>query len=155
MIELEKAGGILERARQAAVDYYDLTGKPLGITGEYGEYLTAKLLGLQLADARSPGYDATDQAGRKIQIKARSIPDNKRVAAQRVGSIRLDHEWDCVMLILLNARFEPVAIFEADRAPLESVLMKPGSKARNERGALSISKFKSIGTQVWPLARCS
>ncbi|TPW28116.1 DUF6998 domain-containing protein [Pararhizobium mangrovi] len=71
--DLDKAGEILERARQAAIDYYALKGKPLGITGEIGEYVTARLLGLQLVDAREPGYDAVDSAGRKIQIKARSV----------------------------------------------------------------------------------
>ena len=154
MINVAKAGAILERARQAAVDYYDLTGKPLGITGEYGEYMTAKLLGLELADARSPGYDATDEKGRKIQIKSRRIPSDKKLGGQRLGSIRLDHEWDCVMLILLDEKFEPQAIFVADRGPIEAALTKPGSKARNERGALSISKFKSLGKQIWAIDNC-
>ncbi len=148
MIDLEKAGKILERAREAAIDYYDLTGKPLGITGEIGEYMTARLLGLELADARAAGYDATDKKGRKIQIKARSIPSKKKLSGQ-IGSISLDHEWDCVMFILLDERFEPQAIFEADRGALEAALAKPGSKARNERGALSISKFRSVGMQIW------
>lgn len=150
MIDIAKAGEILERARRAAIDYYELTGKPLGITGEFGEYLTAKILGLQLVGARSPGYDALDEVGRKIQIKARAIPKNKKLTGQRLGSIRLDHEWDCVMLILLDERFEPQAIFEAARGPLEAALTKPGSKARNERGALAVSQFTNLGRQVWP-----
>ena len=150
MIDIAKAGKILERARRAAVDYYALTGKPLGITGELGEYLTAKLLGLELAEARAPGYDAIDKAGRRIQIKARCLPAGAKLTGQRLGSIRLDHEWDCVMFILLDERFEPQAIHEAARAPLEEVLTKPGSRARNERGALAITKFISIGRQVWP-----
>lgn len=150
MIDIAKAGVILERARQAAVDYYTLTGKPLGITGELGEYLTAKLLGLELADARSPGYDATDDKGRKIQIKARCLPAAAKLTGQRLGSIRLDHEWDCVMFILLDEQFAPRAIYEADRAPLAAALTKPGSKARNIRGALAITKFISVGRQVWP-----
>jgi hypothetical protein len=32
---------------------YEITSKPLGITGDVGEYLAAKFLGLQLADARA------------------------------------------------------------------------------------------------------
>lgn len=150
MIDIAKAGEILERARQVAIDYYSLTGKPLGITGEIGEYLTANILGLELAEARAPGYDAIDAVGRKIQIKARCLPVDCKLTGQRLGSIRLDHEWDCVMVILLNERFEPLAIYEANRAPLEAALLKPGSKARNERGALAITKFISIGRKVWP-----
>lgn len=149
MIDVAKAGEILERARVAAVDYYALTGKPLGITGEIGEYLTARLLGLALAEARAPGYDAVDQDGRKIQIKARSLPAGTKLTGQRLGSIRLDHEWDCVMLILLDEEFEPQVIYEAAREPLAEALTKPGSKARNERGALAITKFISVGRQVW------
>lgn len=68
MIDVGTAEEILERARQVAVEYDELTGKPLRLTGEIGEYLAARILGLQLADARAPGYDATDSMGRKIQI---------------------------------------------------------------------------------------
>lgn len=141
---------ILERARLAAVDYYRLTGKPLGITGEIGECLAAKHLDLNLAIARTAGYDATDRAGRRLQIKARSIPAGKALSGQRLGSINLDHEWDVVVLVLMNELFEPLAMYEAERAVIEEALTVPGSKARNERGALSVAKFKSIGKQVWP-----
>jgi hypothetical protein len=35
---------VMARARSVAVDYYRLTGKPLGITGEIGEFEAACLL---------------------------------------------------------------------------------------------------------------
>ncbi|WP_200371980.1 DUF6998 domain-containing protein [Rhodovibrio salinarum] len=149
MIDLERAGEVLERARLAAVDYYRLTGKPLGITGEIGEYLAAKILHLQLADARAPGYDAIDGSGRKIQIKARCIPRDTRLTGQRLGSIRLEHEWDCVMLVLLDQEFRPRTIHELNRTSIAAALAKPGSKARNERGAMAVSQFISLGHEVW------
>ena len=79
-IGLENIGPILERARAAAVDYYKVTGKPLGITGKYGEYVVAERLDLELAEVRMAGYDATDSAGRRIQIKARCVPLNKKLS---------------------------------------------------------------------------
>jgi hypothetical protein len=148
-VTLEQIAPILEKAREAAVAYYSLTGKPLGITGEIGEYIAARELGLELAEARMPGYDAYGENRRKIQIKTRSIPSHKKIVGQRLGSIRLDHEWDTVLLVLLDEFFEPVAMYEAERPAVEAALVAPGSKSRNERGALSISKFRSIGTQVW------
>ncbi len=150
MPSLHDIGQILERAKGAAVDYYQLTGKPLGITGEVGEYLAAQHLGLELADARTPGYDAIDPRGRRIQVKARSIPKGKRLTGQRLGSIRLEHDWDAVFLVLMDELFEPKGIYEADRSAIEAALTRPGSKSRNERGALAITKFISIGHQVWP-----
>ena len=40
-----KLHAILKCAKQAAIAYYDLTGKPLGITGEIGEYESSPRIG--------------------------------------------------------------------------------------------------------------
>jgi hypothetical protein len=40
-------------------------------------------------------------------------------------------------------------IYEADRAAVLKALIEPGSIARNERCALAVSKFKSIGRLRW------
>jgi hypothetical protein len=53
------------------------------------------------------------------------------------------------MLVLLGEDFEVLSVYEAERSAIEKAILAPGSKARNERGALSISKFTSIGRLVW------
>lgn len=140
---------ILAAAKDVAVRFKNLTGKPLGITGEIAEFSAAKLLGLELAEARQAGYDAVDSSGRKIQIKGRCLPE-KPGPGQRLGSTRLDHEWDSVLLVLLDQSFEVIEMWEADRPEVQEAILAPGSKARNERGALAVGKFKQIGTKVWP-----
>ena len=134
--------------KAAAVRYRNLTGKPLGITGELGEVQAARILGLKLAPPRQAGFDATDASGRRLQIKARCILEDAK-PGQRVGSIKLNHEWDAVVLLLMDHNFEPQVAFEASREAVEAALKLPGSRARNERGALAVSKFKSIGKRVW------
>lgn len=146
---LNEIGKVLERGREAAVDYYALTGKPLGITGEVGEYEAARLLDLTLAGARAPGYDAMDSAGKTYQIKTRAMAAGPRPKSQRMGSIKLDHDWDFVLLVLLDSAFRPLEIWQADRPAVTEAIQAPGSKARNERGALAVSKFKSIGRLRW------
>ena len=139
---------VLDQAKQVAKCYRSLTGKPLGISGEIGEFHVADLLGLKLMGPRHPGYDAVTSDGRRIQIKARCVlPGSK--TGQRVGRIRLDHPWDNVALILMDEDFEPLAIYEAKRSDIEVALKAPGSRARNERGALSVAKFKAISNCVW------
>lgn len=140
---------ILISAIDLASRYKKLTGKPLGITGEVAEFSAAKLLGLELAEARKAGYDAIGPDKRKIQIKGRCLSNNPK-PGQRLGSIRLDHEWDTVLLVLLNETFIVTEMWEAYRPEVETALLAPGSKSRNERGALSVNKFKQIGRQVWP-----
>lgn len=135
-------------AQRVAKRYYEITGKPLGITGEIGEYHASQILGLKLAEARQAGYDATGSDGKRIQIKSRCLPTNAK-PGQRLGSIRLDHEWDSVLLVLMNSDFEPLEMYEAQRSEVERALTKPGSKARNERGALAVSAFKQIAVKRW------
>jgi hypothetical protein len=147
-VEFSRLDDTIEAAKAVARRYRELTGKPLGITGEVGEVLAARLLGLELANARQAGYDAVGTDGRRVQIKSRCIlPDAK--PGQRVGSIRLDHEWDTVALILMDQDFNPLAVYEADRTTVQRELRRPGSRARNERGALAVSKFKAIGQLRW------
>jgi hypothetical protein len=142
---------LIGELKQLAREYRELTGRPLGITGEIAEYEAARILGVELSAVRQSGYDAirkTPNGDERLQIKGRCIlPDSK--PGQRVGRIDLGKEWDAVLLVLLDENFEAIAIYEADRLAVVDAVMAPGSKARNERGALGVSKFKSIGRRIW------
>lgn len=148
-VDLEKVGEVLENARRSAIRYRELTGKPLGITGEVGEFEAARLLHLALADARQKGFDASDGMV-KYQIKTRLITEAGRKKSQKASSISLKHEWDKLLLVLLDDDFKPTKIFEADRKSIETELAIPGSKARNERGALPVGTICRIGRERWP-----
>ena len=147
-LELNNLDDVILMAKLVARRYYEITGKPLGVTGEIGEHTAASLFDLTLSIARQEGYDATTIDGRRVQIKTRRVL-SKSNPGQRVGKIRLDKEWDSVMLVLLDALYEPMEVYEAHRQEVERALREPGSKARNERGQLGINKFKSIGNQIW------
>lgn len=146
---------ILRKAKELAQEYRQLTGKPLGITGEVAEYEAARLLELELTPARQAGYDALEYVGgsaRRLQIKGRCVlPESK--PGQRVGSIDIGKEFDSVILVLLDQCFNAFEIYEADRAPVIAALTEPGSKSRNERGALGVSKFKSLRRLRWQRAK--
>jgi hypothetical protein len=144
---------VLAEVKRLAVRYRELTGRPLGVTGEVAEYEACRLLGLELAPVRSPGYDAIrhldDGTVELVQIKGRCIlPGPGR--SQQIGGINVVDRWDAVMLVLLDERLEATAIFRADRGSVEEALQAPGSRARNERGALSVARFRRIGEKVWP-----
>ncbi len=144
---------VLQAAKSLAQEYRRLTGKPLGITGEVAEYEAARLLGVELTPARQAGYDATevcDGVVRRLQIKGRCLLPGCK-PGQRVGSIDIEKEWDAALLVLLNENFDATAIYEADRAAIIAALTAPGSRARNERGALGVAKFRSIGRLRWPV----
>jgi hypothetical protein len=143
---------ILREAKKLAQEYRALTGKPLGITGEVAEYEAARLLGVELTPARQAGYDAIEHRGkatRRLQIKGRCLlPGSK--PGQRLGSIDITKDFDAVLMVLLDENFDAFEIYEAQRADILKALSAPGSKARNERGALGVRKFKAIGRQRWP-----
>jgi hypothetical protein len=142
---------ILAEAKKLAQRYRVLTGKPLGITGEVAEYEAARILGVALTPARQTGYDATETRNGKVfrlQIKGRCVLEGSK-RGQRMGSIDLKKGFDAVLLVLLDDNFQATVIYEAPRDAVVAALTKPGSKSRNERGALGISKFKSTGRIRW------
>jgi hypothetical protein len=80
---------ILAEAKKLAQRYRALTGKPLGITGEIAEFEAARLLKVELTEARTPGYDAIRYENGKphrLQIKGRCVLDTSK-KSQRIGSI--------------------------------------------------------------------
>lgn len=143
---------ILAQAKILAQRYRVLTGKPLGITGEVAEFEAARLLNLTLTEARQVGYDAIrleDGVPHRLEIKGRCILPGAKLG-QRVGRIDVNQEFDGVLLVLMDENYDATAIYEADRAAIVKALTAPGSRSRNERGALGVSKFKSIGRRIWP-----
>lgn len=141
---------ILHDVQALAVEYYEFTGKPLGVTGEIGEFKAAELMGLKLVAARTEGYDATRDDGlyKRVQIKSRVIHDDSKKG--RVSKIDTSKEFDSVMLVLMHGDYEVHEIWEAGREDVCARLNEPGSKSRNERGQMGISQFVSIADKVWP-----
>jgi hypothetical protein len=143
---------VLREAKKLARRYHELTGKPLGVTGEVAEYEAHRILGVELTEARNAGYDATERTSdgtvRHLQIKGRCMLPNCK-PGQRIGRIDRTKEFDAVLLVLLDENFDATAIYEAPRAEVLKALDEPGSRARNERGALAVSKFKTISKLRW------
>lgn len=149
----QRVAAVLAAIRPLAAEYYQLTGKPLGVTGELGEHAAADLLGLELASARTKGHDAlrigADGTDHRVQIKTR-VADAKGSGSKKLGTLAHHDHCDTVLLVLLDAAtFEPHQIWEAPMSSLAERLAMPGSKAR-ERGRLSIGEFKRIARLVWP-----
>jgi hypothetical protein len=121
---------ILAAVKPLAAEYYQLTGKPLGVTGEIAEYIAAQELGLELAPPRTKGFDAirrTEKGDQRIQIKGRAYGDQKR--SQRIGTIKRGAPCDGVLLVLMDNRtLEPREMWEAPYAAVEDRLNFPGSK---------------------------
>jgi Family of unknown function (DUF6998) len=146
---------ILKQAKELAQRYRVLTGKPLGIAGEVAEFEAARLLGIELVAARQAGYDAIrrgKQKAERLQIKGRCVLPNSS-KSQRIGKIDPTKEFDAVLLVLMDESLSATAIYEAAREPVIAALNAPGSKARNKRGQLGVSKFKSIAKRIWPVTQ--
>jgi hypothetical protein len=140
---------LISQARILAADYRRTMGKPLaGISSEIAEHDAVNLLGLELCNPRVSGYDAIgtgEREGKRVQIKARVIPAGKR-SGQRVGQLKLDQDWDLVVLVIMDENYEPVEIHEVDRETIDELARdsKPG-----KRGAMSVAKFVAIGRLAW------
>ncbi|MCW8945128.1 MAG: hypothetical protein OQL27_10180 [Sedimenticola sp.] len=149
-MSLYAADKLIGQARQLAAEYRRTMGKPLpGISNEIALHDAIRLLRLKQVDASVGGHDAVDPArnDRRVQIKSRTIFDESKTG-QRIGQIKADQPWDCVVLVLMDEDYEPYEIYEADRNELLDY-MEQSSSNRAKRGALSVARFKIIGRLVW------
>ncbi|MDZ7895233.1 MAG: hypothetical protein U5M50_09935 [Sphingobium sp.] len=151
-ITIHQLPALVQRIRDVALEYYQVTGKPLGVTGELAELAAAEILGVVLSDARQAGYDAIDHSclpPRRVQIKGRAI-NVTRPYIGRCPSIKCGGLFDDVLLVLLDkVTLKPFEIWRSTEADVIQRLNAPGSKARNERSSMGISQFRSIAKCVW------
>lgn len=143
---------LIAETRRLAAEYRRTTGKPLsGVSNEIAENDAARLLGLELCSDRGDGYDAVGTRdrwdGKRVQIKARAIFDESKTG-QRLGQLKVEREWDSVILVLMDEDYEPYEIYEAEREDVLAFLDESSSQ-RKKRGAMSIARFKIIGELVW------
>lgn len=142
---------LMSEARRLAREYRAAMGKPLpGITGELAVHDCIRLLDLDPVPAGTGGYDAVgrgERAGRRIQIKGRAIFDEAK-GGQRLGQLKATQQWDSMMLVLMDQHYDPVEIYEAERADVLAA-MDETSRNRTRRGAVSVARFKIIGRLAW------
>lgn len=143
---------LISETRRLAVEFRRTTGKTLpGVSAEIANYDAARLLNLQLGKDPSAGYDAVGQGhrqGQRIQIKARVIFDEDKTG-QRVGQLRLEQEWDSVLLVIMDDNYEPDEIYEASREDILEAMEEAGKSARKKRGVMSVARFRIISHLVW------
>lgn len=155
-VSLYSVDKLISEARQLAAEYRRTTGSPLpGISGEIARYDAIRLLDLTAAE-NGVSYDAVGKAqrdGKRIQIKGRVIQDdNKR--GLRIGQVKVEQQWDAIVLVLLDSDYQPFELYEADREDIigsENETASAGSlRVRgNKRGAMTLARFKVIANLVW------
>jgi hypothetical protein len=150
-VTIYAAERLIAQARQLAAEYRRTMGKPLpGISNEIAEHDAVKLLGLAPVEGGAEGgFDAIDPArdGKRIQIKSRTIFDESK-SGQRIGQMKLEKEWDSVLMVLMDEDYEPYEMYEAEREDILDFIDK-SSSGRAKRGAMSVARFKIIGRRVW------
>ena len=142
---------LIAQARQLAADYRRATGKSLPISNEIAKHDACVALQLKPMEKETGGYDALGQDGEwqglRMQIKGRAIFDETK-RSQRIGQLKLDKEWDAVILVIMNEAFDSVEMYFVPRDAIADALQTDKS-SRSERGAMSVAKFKNIAELVW------
>ncbi|MBN4078473.1 hypothetical protein JYT96_00535 [Gammaproteobacteria bacterium AH-315-C21] len=143
---------LISEARKLAAEYRRTTGGPLpGISGEIARHDAMRLLDLTPAE-NGLSYDAIgngSRKGKRVQIKARVIQDDNQ-RGLRLGQIKIEQEWDTVVLVLLNSDYQPFEVYEVEREEVIEASAE-ASQNRSKRGAITLARFKAISTLVWTL----
>lgn len=143
---------LISEARRIAAEYRRTTGKPLGISAEIARHDACTYLDLE-PDEDAVGYDALglseERKDVRFQIKGRAIFDEKK-GGQRLGQIKIDQNWDKILLVLMDEDFETTDIYEASKEDmLNDIDETDDNRNRKKRGAMSVARFKRLAQLVW------
>ena len=136
----------IHSAINVALEYESATNgkRKLGITGEVGEVLVCRQLGLRLVlDSRSEGFDAVDKDGLQVQIKTRrGESEGLPSKAGRISRFS-KHPFNYALLALLDHKYQLCEIWRADYKRLEPIIEK------QKRRSPSLSAFKHVGEKIF------
>lgn len=141
---------LIEETRRLAAEFRRTTGTMLPVSGEIARYDVSQQLNLKLNEQAIKGVDAVgegEREGLKVQIKGRVVGDTVK-SAHRIGQLNTDSDWDIVVLSLMNSDFEALEMYQVTREEIIEALSDSSSN-RSKRGAISVARFKIIGTLVW------
>ncbi len=141
---------LTEQARRLALEYREATGKTLPITAELAVNDAVRLLNLEANQTGAPGHDAVldlDGSRLRLLIKGRAI--FRPGGGYRIGQLKMDQDWDAILLVIMNDRFETEEIYLCHRDELAKYL---ADDTAGRKGAISVARFRNIGTLVWSLA---
>ena len=140
---------LITETRRIAREYRLATGKVLPVTPEIAINDAISILEMLPNSDNSPGYDAIYNYADeqlKVQIKGRAVFNEKR-QGHRIGQLKLDQEWDAIVLVMMNADFMPEEIYMAKRDEILSELEE--KQLNNKKGPMTIAKFKLISELLW------
>ena len=142
---------LIEQTRKLAAEYRVATGQTLPVSSEIANYDASRLLNLKLIQPPPGGYDAVGESGplegKRVQIKGRVLFDEQK-SGQRVGQIKLEQEWDAIVLVVMDEHYDTIEIFVAERETIDEA-MGDAQAGRNKRGAMTVAKFKHLSQLVW------
>lgn len=142
---------LISEARRIAAEYRRTTGKPLGISAEIARHDACTYLKLEPHED-AVGYDAIglngEREGIRFQVKGRAIFDEKK-GGQRIGQIKIEQDWDKILLVIMDENFETTEIYEASRDTILENIDDSGTANRQKRGAMSVARFKRFAHLVW------
>jgi len=135
MMTLKKVIGV-------AVEFEKVFGKKLNVTGEIGEVLVCRKLGLKLdKNARAEGYDAVDKKGKKVQIKTRrSEKDDLPKVSGRLSRFS-SHPCDYVVVAFLDRSYRLRKTWKAPFSNIKKLKQK-------EKSGPAISSFIRVAEEI-------
>jgi len=86
------------------------------------------------------------KTGKRSRLRDGTIFDESK-SGQRIGQLKLEQDWDAVVLVLMDSEFQPTEIYRAEH---DVVMDAFEDTKRSKRGAMSVARFKKIAERVWP-----
>jgi hypothetical protein len=136
----DDVGGLIRDVFAACHRLSELTGRPISpdghLVGSLGEVHAASVLDLDLATPSTAGYDAVDNAGRKVEIKTTT---RSAISLSASGT-----ESERLVVVVLSAEGAAEVFFDG---PSEPAWNAAGPPQKNGQRHLSLRRLAACSSQ--------
>jgi hypothetical protein len=119
--------------------------------GDLAEHIVWKAYGGTLADNSAKSYDIIDEAGRRVQVKARAIELSDR-RTQAFSAIR---SWDFEAVVFLNVDSATYDIVWARELTKDEAMSLGRRRELTNSSAISVSAVRALGIDVTEKVRAA
>lgn len=91
-------------------------------TGDFGEWILARALGLELVTVGRKGYDAKDSNGFLIQIKAACMPPRKEINSVQLSAVRSLFDFHSLICIVFSTSYDVLRVIKVSAGTIRNLV---------------------------------
>ena len=150
-VDTESLDALVDSLVSASEEYNSAIGRSLPISTQLGQLFAAKIMGYDIVTGPGIGYQGIkrDDNGKDIRLNFMVKLTSSKRKSGPLNGLRLDREWDSVVIVMLSGDREVQSIYELSRSTIREL----STKQRRDLSKISVDEVAHMSDRWWCAAK--